>query len=285
MPSTAPRTPGAAASSLFDAHLQSELLERNDVEQALQATLRRGGDELELHYQPVIDSGSGRLTGVEALVRWNRPGHGQLAPGSFIPIAELSNLIVDLDAWVLHTATAQAAEWQRDSAQGGLTLAVNISGRHLLSGQLVHHVEAALQRSSFPARNLVLEVTETVLITDLPAVTGHLDTLRSAGIRIAIDDFGTGFTSLAALRALPVDIIKVDRSFVDQIDHAATRSLVNMVTQLGHELGVTIVAEGIETDAQRDTLHQLGADQLQGFLISRPISAEQLTESLGLTVR
>jgi diguanylate cyclase (GGDEF)-like protein len=271
---------GRGRVALFDAFLQSELDQRNDVEQALQATLHRGGDELELHYQPVIDSASGRLTSTEALVRWNRPGHGQLAPAAFIPIAELSNLIVELDAWVLRTATVQGAVWQQAPHQPKLTLAVNISGRHLLSGQLVQHVFAALQSSGFPAANLVLEVTETVLITDLPSVSGHLDALRAAGIQIAIDDFGTGFTSLAALRALPVDIIKVDRSFVGQIDHAATRSLVNMVTQLGHELGVTIIAEGIETDAQRDTLHELGADQLQGFLISRPVTAEQISGQL-----
>ena len=273
---------GRGRVALFDAHLQSELDERNDVESALQATLDRGGDELELHYQPVIDSGSGRFTGVEALVRWNRPGHGQLAPVAFIPIAELSNLIIELDSWVLRTATARAAEWQRRPGLEDFTLAVNISGRHLLSGQLVENVRDALAGSPFPANRLVLEVTETVLITDLPTVAGHLETLRAAGVRIAIDDFGTGFTSLAALRALPVDVIKVDRSFVEHIDQAATRSLVDMVTQLGHQLGVTIIAEGIETLAQRATLHELGADQLQGFLISRPITAAALTQSLDL---
>jgi diguanylate cyclase (GGDEF)-like protein len=271
---------GRGRVALFDAHLQSELDERNDVEAALQATLDRGGDELELHYQPVIESGSGRLTGVEALVRWNRPGHGQLAPYSFIPIAELSNLIIQLDAWVLQRATTQAVEWQRRPGLEEFTVAVNISGRHLLSGQLVENVRQALVASSFPASRLVLEVTETVLITDLPTVAAYLEALRAAGIRIAIDDFGTGFTSLAALRALPVDVIKVDRSFVEAIDQAATRSLVDMVTQLGHELGVTIIAEGIETMAQRATLHEIGADQLQGFLISRPITAAALTETL-----
>jgi diguanylate cyclase (GGDEF)-like protein len=264
---------GRGTLEIFDESLQQELHNRSEIEYALRATLERGGDELELHYQPVICGATQRLQGVEALIRWNRPDIGRVAPDDFIPVAELSSLIIDLDRWVLTTAIRQGAAWQQIPGLQDLEIAINVSGRHLLSGQLSEHVDNALLGVNLPRHTLILEITETVLITDLASVAVHLKKIRDKGIKIAIDDFGTGFTSLAALRSLPMDIIKIDRSFVSNIEEAASRSVVSMVTRLGHELQVSITAEGVETAEQLAILNELGADELQGYLISRPLPA------------
>ena len=264
---------GRGRVELFDRSLQEAQEHQRDVETALRDTLERGGDELILHYQPVISAATGAVEGVEALVRWHRPGHGQVYPDDFIPIAEKSALIIALDRWVLATAAAQAMAWLTQRTKSDLTVAVNISGRHLLSGRLPGNVREVLASSGLPARSLILEITETVLITDLPTVSVQLGDIQNLGVRIAVDDFGTGFTSVAALRSLPLDIIKVDRSFVMGIDEGSNHALVTMVTRLGHQLGATVIAEGVETQEQRCTLTELGADQLQGYLISRPVTA------------
>ena len=264
---------GRGRVELFDEKLQLAQEHQRDVEAALRATLERGGDELVLHYQPVISGSTGELEGMEALVRWNRPGHGEVYPDDFIPIAEKSALIIELDRWVLATAAAQGRSWLDQAAMSDLTLAVNISGRHLLSGRLPGNVREVLAATGLPSRNLILEITETVLITDLPTVSVQLGDIRALGVLIAVDDFGTGFTSVAALRSLPVDIIKVDRSFVNAIDEGSNHALVAMVTRLGHELGATVIAEGVETQEQLTALTDLAADQMQGYLISRPVPA------------
>jgi diguanylate cyclase (GGDEF)-like protein len=266
---------GPARVEVYDESMQQALIARADLEQALHATLdRSGGGGLFLHYQPVIDA-SGALRSVEALVRWNRTGHGPCQPNDFIPVAEASDLIIRLDRWVLACALEQQRRWSQ-SALGEISIAVNISGRHLLSGHLTEHVEAALAASGVPASQLILELTETVLLADLPTVALELQQLRSLGIRIAIDDFGTGYTSLAHLQHFTVDEIKIDRSFVEQLPDGRDSSLVRMVTELGHHLGVSIVAEGVETREQLATLREIGCDRLQGFLIGRPLAAEQL---------
>jgi EAL domain-containing protein (putative c-di-GMP-specific phosphodiesterase class I) len=261
---------------MFDESLQRELLQRLEIEQALAATLARGGDELELHYQPVIDTVSGTLKGAEALIRWRRPDVGMVYPDDFIPIAETTNLVIELDQWVLATAARQAVVWGRTPGLELLTVAVNVSGRHLLSEHLYDNVRAALDATGLDPKRLVIEVTETVLLTDIPLAAGQLDAIRALGVRVAIDDFGTGYSSLGALQGLPIDSIKVDRSFVSQIDDTREHSLVAMITQLGHHLGVTIVAEGVETSVQRTVLTELGCDEMQGYLICRPVPAADL---------
>jgi diguanylate cyclase (GGDEF)-like protein len=266
---------GHAHVEVYDESMQQALIARAQLEQALHATLDRDGEDLFLHYQPVIDAGSGKLSSVEALVRWNRAGK-PCQPDEFIPIAEQSDLIIRLDCWVLATALAQQQRW-RHSGLGEISIAVNISGRHLLSGQLTDHVSEALTASRVKPTQLILELTETVLLTDLPTVALELQRLRSLGIRMAIDDFGTGYTSLAHLQHLTVDEIKIDRSFVQQLPDGRDSSLVRMVTELAHHLGVSIVAEGVETDEQLTALHEIGCDSLQGFLIGRPLTVEQLT--------
>ncbi|MGO9956903.1 MAG: putative bifunctional diguanylate cyclase/phosphodiesterase [Solirubrobacteraceae bacterium] len=265
---------GHSRVEVYDESMQQALIARAQLEQALHATLDRGGEDLFLEYQPVIDATSGKLSSVEALVRWNRAGKPCL-PDEFIPVAEQSDLIIRLDCWVLATALAQQQRW-RHSGLGDVSIAINISGRHLLSGQLTDHVSEALTASQVKPTQLILELTETVLLTDLPTVALEMQRLRSLGVRMAIDDFGTGYTSLAHLQHLTVDEIKIDRSFIQQLPGGRDSSLVRMVTELGHHLGVQIVAEGVETDDQLAALREVGCDSLQGFLFGRPLTVENL---------
>jgi diguanylate cyclase (GGDEF)-like protein len=266
-----------SAIEIFDADLQRQMIEREDVESALTAALADpSGGGLQLHYQPVLDATSGAMVGVEALIRWDRPGHGLLAPDSFIPIAEATSLIIDLDCWVLAEATRQVVAWSSDDDLAGVPVAVNISGRHLLSRQLPSHVEAALDASGIDPRFLSIEITETVLLTDLVIAAAELDVIRALGVRVAIDDFGTGYTSLAHLQHLPIDTIKIDRSFISQLNVRRGSSLVRIVTDLGHAIDINIVAEGVETGLELSALQAMGADHIQGFLLSRPLEPEAL---------
>ncbi len=266
---------GHSRVEIYDESMQNALIARAQIEQDLHTALDHGGTGLLLQYQPVIDAASGRLTSVEALVRWDRPGHGRCQPNDFIPAAEASDLIIRLDRWVLDAALAQQRQWNR-SGPDQISIAVNISGRHLLSGQLTEHVTTALASSGVAPNRLILELTETVLLADLPAVAVEMERLRGLGVRVAIDDFGTGYTSLAHLQHLTVDEIKIDRSFIQQLPGGRDSSLVRMVTELGHHLGVSIVAEGVETDDQLAALREVGCDSLQGFLIGHPLTVENL---------
>ena len=266
---------GSGRVEIYDESLQGALIVRAAVEQDLHAALDAGGDGLFLVYQPVVDAASGVMRSAEALVRWERRGVGLSQPGDFIPAAEQSDLIIRLDCWVLGSALAQLARWS-DCGQAQISIAVNISGRHLLSGQLAANVEAAIDAAGVEPGWLILEVTETVLLADLATVAGELERLRALGIRVAIDDFGTGYTSLAHLQHLTVDELKIDRSFIEQLSNDGESPLVRMVTELGHQLGVSVVAEGIETDEQRTLLTDIGCDALQGFFIARPLTLEHL---------
>jgi diguanylate cyclase (GGDEF)-like protein len=262
---------------IYDESLQRALIARAQVEGDLRAALDDGGAGLSLHYQPVIDAASSELSGVEALVRWERPGHGHCRPDEFIPVAELSDLIIRLDRWVLAAALGQQREWER-AGLCDLGVAVNISGRHLLSGHLPEHVAEALDASGADPSRLTLELTETVLLTDLPSVGVEMERLRGLGVRVSIDDFGTGYTSFAHLQALTVDEIKIDRSYVQQLPDGRDSPLVRMVAQAGHHLGVAIVAEGVETDDQLTALREIGCDALQGYKIARPLTVEQFAD-------
>lgn len=266
-----------SAIEIFDAELQRQMIEREDIESALTAALTSpASSELHLQYQPVLDAASGAMVSAEALIRWERPGHGTLPPDSFIPIAEATALIIDLDCWVLSEATRQLSEWSSVTDLSDIAIAVNISGRHLLSRQLPDHIRRVLDQSGVDPRRLTIEITETVLLTDLVAAAAELDEVRALGIRVAIDDFGTGYTSLAHLQQLPIDVIKIDRSFVSQLNLRRGSSLVRMVTDLGHAIDISIVAEGVETADELRALQAMGADCLQGFLLSRPLTPAAL---------
>ena len=266
-----------SAMEIFDADLQRQMTEREDIEAALAAALvAPGGGGLQLHYQPVLDGSAGTMVGVEALIRWNRPGHGPLQPDSFIPIAEASGLIIDVDCWVLAEATRQLIEWSADPDLADLHMSVNISGRHLLSGQLPNHIRAVIDRTGVDPHRLSIEITETVLLTDLAVAATELHAVRSLGVSVAIDDFGTGYTSLAHLEQLPIDTIKIDRSFIGQLHLRRGSTLVRMVIDLGHAIGINVVAEGVETNEEMSSLQAMGADQLQGFRFTRALAPTEL---------
>jgi EAL domain-containing protein (putative c-di-GMP-specific phosphodiesterase class I) len=266
-----------SAIEIFDADLQQQMIERVDVETALAAALIDPTGGLVLHYQPVLDATSGELVGVEALIRWDRPGHGLLPPDSFIPIAEATSLIIDLDCWVLAAATRQLVAWSAIAELAEVPVAVNISGRHLLSRHLAEHIRAVLDNTGIDPHRLSIEITETVLLADLASAAAELEVIRALGVRVAIDDFGTGYTSLAHLQQLPIDTIKIDRSFISQLNVRRGSSLVRMVTDLGHAIDINIVAEGVETSEEMEALQAMGADQLQGYLLSRPLEPAALS--------
>lgn len=265
------RSPGRV--EIYDTTLQQQLLERAEIENALARAIPAG--ELFLLYQPVIDVDTGRLSGLEALVRWDRPGHGIQPPTSFIPIAETSNLIIALDRWVLEEATRQMAAWRDTPELAHVGVAVNVSGRHLLSQTLHDHmVELMVMWEELgldPAR-LTLEITETVLLSDLATAAEQLAAIRGLGVGVAIDDYGTGFTSVTHLQQLPIDVIKIDRSFINKRLTPRDRALLTMITDLGHHLGVSITAEGVETSDQFDVLADIGCDRAQGYFMAHPLT-------------
>jgi diguanylate cyclase (GGDEF)-like protein len=268
---------GRGQIAMYDESLQRELIERSEIHAALTQGLR--DDELFLNFQPVVDA-DGAISGLEALVRWDRPGIGIQPPDTFIPVAESSNLIIDLDCWVLESAARQLLAWVDVPALGHVDMSVNISGRHLMSGKLPEHIRDVLDRTGLPPQRLIIEVTETVLIGDLPTAADQLSLVRGLGVRVAIDDFGTGYTSVTHLQQLPVDVMKIDRSFVNQGTDERGRTLLAMMIDVGHHLGMTITAEGVETSEQLQMLNELACDDTQGFLLCRPLAADRLCEWL-----
>ncbi|MCZ2848229.1 putative bifunctional diguanylate cyclase/phosphodiesterase [Modestobacter sp. VKM Ac-2978] len=237
--------------------------------------IRQG--ELRVYYQPRRHLPTGQLSGVEALVRWQHPTRGLLQPAAFIDAAEQSGVIRELGAWVLTEAVEQAVRWDASGGPAGLQTAVNLSARQLADPDLVPLVARTLARAGLPASRLVLEITETALMSDPDAALRSLQALKALGVLLAVDDFGTGFSSFTYLKRFPVDELKIDRSFVtgmttDAGDHAIVASCVH----LAHAMGLVAVAEGVETAAERDALRALGADQAQGYFFSRPVPPSAL---------
>jgi diguanylate cyclase (GGDEF)-like protein len=256
----------------FDQQMFSELVRRAEVEERLRDAI--ASNELELHYQPVVTTDL-RAVGAEALVRWRRDGH-LVMPDEFIPVAEASDLVIDLGRWVLRAACDQLRRWTSDPARVHAHVAVNLSRRHLLSLTVVDDVRAALESAGVEPAKLVIEITETALVDNFALAADHLDRLRELGVRIAIDDFGTGYTSLAHLRRLPADIIKLDRSLVLAAQEPADARVLALIAGAAHALGMQVVAEGIETAEQLELMRSLGVEMVQGFLISRPLPAFDL---------
>jgi diguanylate cyclase (GGDEF)-like protein len=266
---------GGLGVDVYNETLQQRLAERDQIERDLREDLAQGGGGLVLHYQPLVDT-TGTLLAVEALLRWVRPGHGLMAPDQFIPIAEASDLIIDVDRWVLATVAHQVAAWSTDPDLGPITVSVNISGRHLLSQRLPGYLREILAATRIDPHRLTIEITETVLLDDLTTVARQLGEVRELGAEVAVDDFGTGYTSLAHLHRLPVDTVKIDRSFIAGMRDPKDASLVRMIMELAHQLGLKTVSEGVETIEQLQALRALGADHIQGFLIARPMPADSL---------
>lgn len=259
---------------LLDADLRKEFDEQDRIDVELREAI--AADALELHYQPIHRTGGG-MHGVEALVRWRLHDGTFLQPDAFIPVAERTGSVIELDRWVLRRAVEQLASWQ-DSPFSGLHVSVNVSAPSLLSTTFVGEMREALRLSGAPAGSVVVEVTETALLDNLETAAEHITELRAMGVRTTIDDFGTGYTSVSHLRHLPVSGVKIDRSFVhamatDHRDHV----LVDLITSIATVLGLDVVAEGVETQEQLDAVHQLGCHFAQGFLLGRPVPPDQLT--------
>jgi diguanylate cyclase (GGDEF)-like protein len=245
-------------------------VERDAVRGELAGAL--DGEQLELHYQPIVDICSQQIVGFEALLRWRHPERGLVSPLEFIPLAEETGLIVPIGRWVLQEATRQAAEWQNRSPLGRLRMSVNVSVRQFQHPDLVGDVAEALQRSGLDATLLTLEITESLFAQDIEETTRKIGLLKGQGIRLALDDFGTGYSSLSYLRRFPIDTLKIDKSFIDGVTTSAEgHAVVAAITQLGETLHLEVVAEGLETAEQVETLRALGCPLGQGYHFSRPL--------------
>jgi EAL domain-containing protein (putative c-di-GMP-specific phosphodiesterase class I) len=251
--------------------MNSRALERLSLEGDLRHALERG--ELELYYQPQINIASGQVTGVEALLRWNRPGHGVVGPKEFIPIAEETRLIVPVGEWVLRQACQQAKKWQGEGAPG-FRMAVNLSPRQFQHSDLPLVIASALEYSGLAPGDLELEITESLAMQNTSWTIATLQRLREMGVQIAIDDFGTGHSSLNYLRSFPLDTVKIDQEFVQEIEFsAADRAIVSAVIGMARGLGLRVIAEGVETEPQFDFLSAQGCGEVQGFLFGEPVPA------------
>ena len=263
---------------LFDSSMREEVATRLELSMSLRQAVSR--NELRLEYQPQFSCADGRITGVEALVRWQHPQRGLMAPDQFIEAAEESGVIAEIGAWVLEESCRQASEWAPVARQG-FSVAVNLSSRQLTDAGFVEQVAACLTRHELNPGLLSLELTESTLMHDPEAATEMLRRLSSLGVWISIDDFGTGYSSLSYLQRFPVDVLKIDRSFIARIlDTPKTTALVHGIVDLAHALGLLTIAEGVEHEEQRRAAVRAGCDGYQGYLGARPMSGEAVTALL-----
>ena len=244
----------------------------------------RANGELHLAYQPIIDLATGRPVGVEALARWDHPRLGAIGPDRFIPVAEQTGFIREIGWWVLETAARQASAWRHATGRGldDLRLSVNLSTRQLHDRELADRIVRLLREVELPATSLTLELTEDAFAGSEATLVAALARLRAEGLRIAIDDFGSGYSTLGRLRRLPIDEVKIDRAFIDPLQSAADAAVVRTMLELARALGLRVVAEGVETPAQRDALRQMGCEMAQGYLFGRPMDAETVFGSADL---
>lgn len=264
---------GRDNAQLYCTSLTSDVLTRMELDAGLRVALER--DEFHLVYQPQIDAASGRMCAVEALIRWNHPTRGLVSPAEFIPLAEEKGLIESIGLWVLRTATADAARWNKSGAP--LTVAVNLSPLQFNNPQLASLVATALALTGLPPKLLELEVTEGALMAHTAAALKTLMALRDQGIRIALDDFGTGFSSLAYLTRMPIGHIKIDKCFITgRLEGGENEAIVRAVLAMAGSLGMRVTAEGVETRAQALALRAMACNTLQGFYLSRPVAADQI---------
>ncbi|MGI9024220.1 MAG: putative bifunctional diguanylate cyclase/phosphodiesterase [Burkholderiaceae bacterium] len=266
---------GRGTYAMFASHMHKGAADQLDLIGELRQAIERG--EMELHYQPKIDGLRGVICGVEALLRWTHPVHGSISPAVFIPIAEQFGYINTLGDWVIEEACRQMHSWAQSGVQ--MRVAINLSVHQLNEIELVSRISAALRRHGVKSSQLLCEITESVAMQDINATQRTLDALGRIGVYLSIDDFGTGYSSLSYLRQLPARQLKIDRSFINDLDtgnHA--RAVVDAVVRLAHALGLRVVAEGVETARQRDILLELGCDELQGYFFAHPMPADSLLE-------
>jgi diguanylate cyclase (GGDEF)-like protein len=264
---------GKACHAIFDSTMQRDMLQQMQLEGDLRNAI--DSQEFILHYQPIIDLVSGTVSEVEALVRWQHPTRGIISPADFIPIAERTGLIVPLGHWVLKEACTQVVAWDAQfPTMPPLVLSVNLSPRQFQRSALINDIETVLRETKFPASRLKLEITEGAILGDDEATLQTLVKLKNLGIKLAVDDFGTGYSSLSYLRKLPIDCLKIDRSFINDLSFGAEGlAIVRAIIAMAKSLGLTITAEGVETKEQYDLLKEQSCSFGQGYLFSRPIES------------
>ena len=265
---------GPGSILFYEAQMQAQVTTRARLQHDLREALQQ--ESFCLHYQPQINA-AGQVVGVEALVRWISKEHGFISPAEFIPLAEKTGLILPLGRWILHTACTQLAQWARQPQRQGLSMAVNVSAGQFQQSNFVEQVREVLQETGAPAHQLKLELTESAMVEDMEAVVARMQALRQLGVRFSIDDFGTGFSSLAYLKRLPLDQLKIDQGFVrDCLEDHNDASIAQTVIALGHSLGLEVIAEGVETAAHQAALQSWGCRFFQGYGISKPLPAQAL---------
>ena len=266
----AAKTNGRGTFRIYEEGMDAEMRERQSMQQDLRAAL--DGDQFVLHYQPLVAAYTGTVSGYEALIRWIHPVKGLIPPLDFIPIAEESGFINDIGQWAINKACSDAASWPTNTS-----VAVNLSAKQLLDDTIVRDIAKALDNSGLPPNRLEIEITESVLLHDFSTTLSVLSKIKETGVRISMDDFGTGYSSLSYLQSIPFDTVKIDRSFVDDIETSQrSRAIVKAVIDLSKSLGKSITAEGVETVAQANLLAAEGCTKLQGYLISKPMPATDL---------
>ncbi len=265
---------GKGCYRVFQADMHAAAVERMSLDQDLRGAIR--DRVLSVYYQPIVDTSTGEVISFEALSRWRHPTRGFVSPSTFIPLAEESGLIIELGRSVLMEACTQTRRWHTSGPGWRPSISVNASRLQLAHPQFIDHVTEALEEAELEAHALIIEVTESVLASESRHIIGTLDALRDLGVRVAIDDFGTGYSSFAALADLPIDILKIDKRFIDNLVHDDQgRGFVNAIMQLAATLQLETTAEGVELQAQRDALVQLGCTHIQGYLFSPPMPADQ----------
>jgi diguanylate cyclase (GGDEF)-like protein len=271
------KSAGKGRLEVFQPSYHTAQLDRDQLRADLYEAL--DGEQLELHYQPIVEVHSRRISGFEALLRWHHPSRGLVSPAEFIPLAEETGLIVPIGRWILHQATRQAAAWQTASPTGRLRISVNVSVRQFQHPDLVGDVSEALRLSRLDPSLLTLEITESLFVNDTEGTRSKFKELKDLGVRLALDDFGTGYSSLSHLRQFPIDTLKIDKSFIDGVTTSTEgHAVVAAITQLGQTLHMEVVAEGLETPDQVEALSRLDCPLGQGYHFAKPLSAEQATE-------
>ena len=269
----AAKEPGGNTFALFEPHMEAAAHDQLSLQNDLRRAIELG--QLQLHYQPKVDARRGQIRGVEALVRWDHPERGFIGPAVFIPVAERFGLITAIGNWVIDEACRQLEEWADEGVR--MRVAVNFSVHQLRDKNLVGRIGTALERHHVEPSQFMCEITESIAMEDVRTTRSSFEELAKIGVFLAIDDFGTGYSSLSYLRQLPARQLKIDRSFIDDIEESAdARAIVGAIIQVARSLNLTVVAEGVETEGQRDLLIDMGCDELQGYLYARPMSAGSL---------